>query len=217
MYFATGAALTAALNALPTSLTGTYKAFDAFYYADKYMGSYTGTLSPIEHFVQIGAARGYKPNTDFDPTFYQARYSDLANLDAADLLFHYVKFGLNEGRPGNATLATYNWASYLTAYPDVAKYVNDNLASFGGSASNGAIAHYVKFGAVQGFTVPGSVPAQTFMLTTGTESYTGGAGNDTFNAPLAGTAGTTMTYSAVDAISGGAGTDTLYVESNTTT
>ena len=58
MYFATGAAFTAAINALPTSLTGTYKAFDAFYYADKYMASYSGTLSPVEHFVQLGAARG---------------------------------------------------------------------------------------------------------------------------------------------------------------
>jgi len=217
MYFATGAALTAALNALPTSLTGTYKAFDAFYYAGQYMGAYTGTLSPIEHFVQIGAARGYKPNTDFDPTYYQSKYSDLANLDAADLLFHYVKFGLNEGRPGNATLATYKWAEYLAAYPDVAAYVTANLASFGGNSTNGAIAHYVKFGAAQGFTVPGSVPAQTFTLSTGTESYTGAAGNDTFNAPLAGTAGTTMTYSAVDAINGGTGTDSLYVESNTAT
>jgi len=214
MYFATGAALTAALNALPTSLTGTYKAFDAFYYADKYMGSYTGTLSPIEHFVQVGAARGYKPNADFDPTYYQSKFADLANLDAADLLFHYVKFGLNEGRPGNATLATYKWADYLAAYPDVAKYVNDNLASFGGSAANGAIAHYVKFGAVQGFTVPGSVPAQSIPLTTSVDSgskFTGGAGDDTFVATSGDPAATTTapTLTAGDSLDGGIGNDTL--------
>ena len=140
-YFATGAALTAALNQLPASLTGTYKAFDAFYYAGQYMVSYTGTLSPIEHFVQIGAARGYKPNADFDPAFYQSKYSDLANLDAADLLFHYVKFGLNEGRAGNATLAAYSWTDYLNAYPDVKANVSANLSSFGGSMTNGAISH----------------------------------------------------------------------------
>ena len=120
-YFATGAALTSALNALPASLTGTYKAFDAAYYADKYMGSYGGTLSPIEHFVQIGAARFYSPNADFNPAFYQSKYADLAGLDAADLLFHYVKFGLNEGRAGNATLAAYNW---LTTWPLTQLWLN---------------------------------------------------------------------------------------------
>jgi hypothetical protein len=219
MYFATGAALTAALNALPTSLTGTYKAFDAFYYAGQYMGAYTGTLSPIEHFVQVGAARGYKPNADFDPTFYQARYTDLASLDAADLLYHYVTYGLNEGRPGNATLATYDWASYLTAYPDVAKYVNDNLASFGGSASNGAIAHYVKFGAVQGFTVPGSVAPQSIALTTGLDTgtkFTAGAGNDTFNA-IDSSDATVATLTSADSLVGGLGADTLNVAVSGTT
>jgi len=205
MYFATGAAFTAAINALPTSLTGTYKAFDSFYYAGQYMGAYTGSLSPVEHFVQIGASRGYKPSAEFDPTYYQSKYADLANLDAADLVFHYVKFGLNEGRPGNATLATYNWASYLSAYPDVAKYVTDNLASFGGSTTNGAIAHYVKFGAAQGFTVPGSVAAKALLLTTGVDTtLVGGAGDDTYTA-----SGTTLT--AGDVLSGSTGNDTLQI------
>jgi Ca2+-binding RTX toxin-like protein len=57
-------------------------------------------------------------------------------------------------------------------------------------------------------------PGQTFTLTTGTDSVTGSAGNDTINAPLAGTAGATLTYSALDQIDGGAGTDSLYVENN---
>ncbi|MFM6940102.1 MAG: beta strand repeat-containing protein, partial [Rhodoluna sp.] len=200
-YFATGAALTAALNALPASLTGTYKAFDAFYYAAQYMGNYTGTLTPIEHFVQVGAARGYQPNADFNPAFYQSKYSDLAGLDAADLLFHYVKFGLNEGRAGNATLAAYNWADYLAAYPAVAAYVNANLSSFAGSVTNGAIAHYVKFGAQQGFTLPNTV-GQTFTLTTSVDNVVGTAGGDTINA-------SNTTLSSLDVVDGGAGNDTL--------
>jgi len=211
-YFATGAALTAALNALPASLTGSYKAFDGFYYAAQYMNNYSGSLSPIEHFVQIGAARGYKPNADFDPAFYQSKYSDLAGLDAADLLFHYVKFGLNEGRAGNATLAAYNWADYLTAYPAVATYVNANLADFAGSTTNGAIAHYVKFGAAQGFTLPTASAPQTFTLTTGIDAITGGAGDDTIIArtvDAVGTAATTL--SIYDSIDGGAGDDTLKI------
>ena len=205
MYFATGAAFTAAINALPTSLTGTYKAFDSFYYAGQYMGVYTGSLSPVEHFVQIGAARGYKPNAEFDPTYYQSKYADLANLDAADLVFHYVKSGLNEGRVGNATLASYNWAGYLSAYPDVAAYVTANLASFGGNTTNGAIAHYVKFGAVQGFVVPGSVAGKPLLLTTGVDTtLVGGAGDDTYTA-----SGTTLT--AGDVLSGSTGNDTLQI------
>lgn len=204
-YFATGAALTSALNALPASLTGSYKAFDAFHYAAQYMTSYSGTLTPVEHFVQVGAARGYQPNADFNPAFYASKYSDLAGLDAADLLYHYVKFGLNEGRAGNATLAAYNWADYLTAYPDVAAYVAANLESFAGSATNGAIAHYVKFGAQQGFTLPTTTVGQPFTLTAGVDAVNGTAGNDTITGLINSSGG----YSVGDNIIGGAGTDTL--------
>ena len=196
MYFATGASLTAAIAALPSTTKGSYKAFDDFYYAQLYMGSYSGSLSPIEHFVQIGAARGNKPNADFDPAFYKAQYADLknTNFDAADLLFHYVNSGLNEGRIGNATLASSSWSGYLTAYPDVATYVNANLASFGGSTTNGAVAHYAKFGQYEGRAVPGGPSSgQTFTLTIGVDNSgalvgsagtTSTAGNDTFSGPL---------------------------------
>lgn len=210
-YFKTGADLTAALSELPASLTGTYRAFDAFFYAGQYMANYSGTLTPIEHFVQIGAARGYMPNADFDPAFYQSQYADLRGLDAADLLFHYVRFGLNEGRAGNATLAAYNWADYLAAYPDVNTYVTANLSSFGGSATNGAIAHFVKFGAQQGFTLPNTF-VQSFNLTYGVDTgaaYTGTSGNDTFNAaePFA----NNSVWTLGDAIDGGKGNDTFNV------
>ena len=206
-YFATGAAMTAALNALPTSLTGTYKAFDAFYYAANYMGAYAGTLTPVEHFVQVGAARGYKPNADFDPAFYASEYDDLDGLDAADLLYHYVTFGLNEGRAGNATLAAYDWADYLAAYPEVAAYVDANLDSFGGSRTNGAIAHYVKFGEDQGFTLPADPVAAEIELTSGWDrgaDFVGTAADDAFLAADG-------TWTTGDAIDGGAGADTFEV------
>jgi len=214
MYFATGASLTAAIAALPSTTKGNYKAFDDFYYAQLYMGSYSGSLSPIEHFVQIGAARGNKPNADFDPAFYKAQYADLknTNFDAADLLFHYVNSGLNEGRIGNATLASSSWSGYLAAYPDVATYVNANLASFGGSTTNGAVAHYAKFGQYEGRAVPGGPSSgQTFTLTTnmdvsgtlkGDLGTTSTTGNDTFN-------GDVTTLNATDSLNGGAGLDIL--------
>ena len=96
----------------------------------------------------IGAAQGFRPTANFDPLFYKAQYADLANtnLDAADLLVHFLKFGLNEGRAPNAQLASFDGVAYLAQYPDVAAYVNANLASFNGSVTNGAIAHFVKFG-----------------------------------------------------------------------
>ena len=51
-----------------------------------------------------------------------------------------------------------------------------------------------------------TVPNATFTLTSGIDSFAGGAGNDTFAAST--TAGA-LTLSALDAINGGAGTDTL--------
>lgn len=205
-YFSTGAQLNAALNAIDPAIKGDYVAFDAAYYAATHMGSYSGTLSPIEHFVTIGAPRFYSPNADFNPAFYQKKYADLAklsDLDAADLLFHYVNTGLNEGRAGNATLAANNWNDYLAAYPTVAAYVDANLALFNGSKTNGAIAHYVKFGAQQGFTLPNTA-GQTFTLTTGVDTLTGTVGNDAFSA-------TPATLTILDSINGGAGTDSLTI------
>ncbi|MFA7270899.1 MAG: DUF4214 domain-containing protein [Sterolibacterium sp.] len=52
-------------------------------------------------------------------------------------------------------------------------------------------------------------PPQTFTLTTGVNSFTGGSGGDTFNAPYNSTSG--MTFDSSDSLDGGAGTDTLNV------
>lgn len=208
-YFTTGAQLQAALNALPNTKTGNFVAFDSFFYGQQYMADYQGTLSPIEHFVQIGAARGYKPNATFDPTYYKNAFADLKNTDfnAADLLYHFMQYGLDEGRTPNAALATFDGTAYLAANPDVAAYVNANLAQFGGSATNGALAHYVKFGAAEGRTAPGTSVSngQTFTLTTGIDNFAGTSGNDTF----IGGNGAVNTYGPADQLDGGAGVDTV--------
>jgi len=57
-----------------------------------------------------------------------------------------------------------------------------------------------------------TAPAVT-PLTIGPDVFTGGAGNDTFNA-LVGTTG--MTFGANDILDGGAGTDTLFIQNNST-
>ena len=205
-YFTTGAQLQAALNALPNTKTGNFVAFDSFFYGQQYMADYQGTLSPIEHFVQIGAARGYKPNATFDPTYYKNAFADLKNTDfnAADLLYHFMQYGLDEGRIPSEALATFDGTAYLAANPDVAAYVNANLAQFGGSVTNGALAHYVKFGAAEGRTAPGTSVSngQTFTLTASIDNLTGTAGNDTF-------IGDNTSANAADTINGGAGNDNL--------
>lgn len=165
MYFSSGTQLSAALAALSPSKVGQFLAFDALFYSNTYMlnGNTTG-MTAIEHFVQFGAPAMAMPNPTFDPAFYKQSYADLAgtNFDAADLLYHFMQFGLDEGRVPNATLnATFDADAYLAAYPAVAAYVNANLADFGGSTSNGAIAHYVKFGMAQGFTLPEPAAAGT--------------------------------------------------------
>lgn len=208
-YFTTGAQLQAALNALPNTKTGNFVAFDSFFYGQQYMADYQGTLSPIEHFVQIGAARGYKPNATFDPTYYKNAFADLKNTDfnAADLLYHFMQYGLDEGRIPSEALATFDGTAYLAANPDVAAYVNANLAQFGGSVTNGALAHYVKFGAAEGRTAPGTSVSngQTFTLTTGIDNFKGAAGDDTF----IGGNGAANTTGPADQLDGGAGVDTF--------
>ena len=107
----------------------------------------------------------------------------------------------------------------------MATYVNANLASFGGSTTNGAVAHYAKFGQYEGRAVPGGPSSgQNFTLTTSTDGSslkgdagtTSTAGNDTFSGSitylisLGETAPTAAsTFNLADAISGGLGIDTL--------
>lgn len=213
-YFSNGAALQAALQALPAYKTGSFTAFDPFFYGQTYMASYPGELSPIDHFVQIGAARGYKPNATFDPTFYQNSSADLAGLDGADLLYHFMMYGLDEGRVPNSTFANFDGTAYLAANPDVKAYVEANLAQFGGSLTNGAVAHYVKFGAAEGREASGVSSSSIFALTQGLDNIVGTSGNDTINAFAFNvvTGADTTTLQSVDVIDGGAGKDTLNIE-----
>ncbi len=216
-YFSTGADLQAALEALPASKTGSFTAFDPFFYGQTYMTSYAGDLSPIEHFVQVGAARGYKPNATFDPSYYQASSADLAGLDGADLLYHFMMYGLDEGRVPNAGLASFDGNAYLEANPDVKTYVEANLSQFGGSLTNGAVAHYVKFGAAEGRApaLPTPTPSQNFPLTASTDNVVGTSGDDSFEGYLSQNAfsgGVSNTLSSADRLDGGAGADKLFAQ-----
>lgn len=208
-FFTTGAQLQAAINALPDSKKGKFTPFDGFFYGSTYLQNYSGTLSPLEHFVQIGAERGFAPNAQFDPAYYKNSYADLASFNnSADLLIHFLRFGLDEGRAPNATLADFNGSQYLANNPDVAAFVNANLAQFGGSVSNGALAHFVKFGQAEGRSDVDTGAGATARLTTGQDVLTGTANNDVFTANAF---DNQNTFQTGDEVNGGAGTDTLNI------
>lgn len=105
--------------------------------------------SLLQHFVEIGGLGGFSPSPYFDPVFYGTRWPDLAGLSNVDRFVHWIKFGMSEGRAAVAEFNSFNAARYLADFPDVAAYVNAHLDSFLGSVTNGALAHFVKFGSAE--------------------------------------------------------------------
>jgi len=105
--------------------------------------------SALAHYLEVGAAQHRAPAGWFDADFYRSAYGDLSasGLDDATLFMHFNLFGVFEGRTPGRALAHFDGERYLDDNPDVAAFVNGNLASFMGSAQNGAIAHYVIYGA----------------------------------------------------------------------
>ena len=111
-----------------------------------------GTVTPqdaLAHYLGGGAAQGRDPNSWFDPAYYANRWQDLQalNLDDATLFMHYNLFGVWEGRSAGPKFDQFDGNRYLTDWPDVALYVDANVDDFLGSRSNGAIAHFIIYGA----------------------------------------------------------------------
>ena len=114
-----------------------YRPFNAIAYAAKYLNNSQekdAFATPLDHFREIGAARGYSPTGDaspqfFDAIFYAAKYPALGEngvIDAGDLFGHFLKFGVGEGRQASAYTNGFDSAKYLADYPGVAGYVNDH-------------------------------------------------------------------------------------------
>ena len=103
----------------------------------------------LQHYLDTGAAQHRAPNAWFDAEHYRARWADLAGagLDDAMLFRHYNLHGVWEGRSAAERFDRFDDARYLADNPDVARYVDANVADFMGSRQNGAIAHYLIYGA----------------------------------------------------------------------
>jgi len=103
------------------------------------------------HYTATGAAEGRLPNAWFDAAWYAQRWTDLTpfRTDPATLFAHYNLYGVWEGRAAGPRFAGFDGARYLADNPDVAAYVDAYLDDFLGSRTNGAIAHYVMYGAAE--------------------------------------------------------------------
>ena len=88
----------------------------------------------------------------FDADYYANRWDDLKQLNLTpDILFmHYNLYGVWEGRSAGPMFDRYDGDRYLTDNPDVAAYVDAYVNDFLGSRTNGAIAHYIIYGADEG-------------------------------------------------------------------
>lgn len=147
--------------------------FDAAYYLLKNPELVpTVTLATAyDHYKTVGAAAGDAPNIWFDPVYYANKWADLKplNLDNATLFMHYNLYGVWEGRSAGPAFDHYDGKRYLAENPDVAAYVDTYVQDFLGSRSNGAIAHYVIYGANEGrhaFDMSGSPIDQVILVGT---------------------------------------------------
>lgn len=178
---------------------------------------------------------GMAAPSQFDETWYLDSNLDVAAA-GVDPYEHFLQFGLSEGR----TTASYNEASYLGRYADVAEAVADGHFASGW-------AHFVTFGDAEGrdgsgpvykngadtadaLTAAGYPDGATLKGEDGADSLTGGtvgdllygnrnadlliggAGDDTlFGGQNDGPAGSDGVWrEGVDTLSGGAGNDLVY-------
>ena len=71
--------------------------FDEGFYSRRYSEALLSDLDPAQHYLQIGAIKGFNPSAQFDTTAYLTNHSDVA-ASGMNPLLHYECFGRKEGR-----------------------------------------------------------------------------------------------------------------------
>lgn len=184
---------------------------------DVFLAVATGQMgSGLAHYNQFGWVEGRDPNANFDTSYYVAENPDVAAAVLAGLfespLQHFQLYGAAEGRAPSAAAAEllgyWDEAAYLAANPDVGQAIAD------GHFQN-ALQHYQLYGQFENRPgVPELPPVDgKFTLTTGTDAgpdFTGGDGDDVFNAELQQTGLLPIqTLNNSDDLDGGEGRNTL--------
>lgn len=126
--------------------------FDPAFYLWRYpeLAATVPLEQAVNHYLG-GGATTRDPNSYFDATYYKNRWPDLTplNLDNATLFLHFNLYGVWEGRSPGPKFELFDGNRYLTDNPDVAAYVDAFVNDFLGSRTNGAIAHYIIYGAAE--------------------------------------------------------------------
>ena len=118
-----------------------YQYLDAPWYRQSGAMSDDGPADPLEHYVQVGAAKGRSPNAYFDPQYYRASVGRPIP-DYRPEIVDYCTIGWIEGaKPG----PVFDPADYMRANPDVAAALFEPLS------------HYLRFGKAEGR--PGGIRA----------------------------------------------------------
>ena len=92
----------------------------------------------LDYWYNNRALYGNDYSMVFDANYYYNLYPDLQKSigkNSAELLYHYINFGMSEGR---SAIATFDVLSYKGRYPDLQKAFGNNLKSY--------VLHYMKFG-----------------------------------------------------------------------
>ena len=168
--------------------------------------------SAQQHFDLFGGRELRDPNSTFNSNYYSVQNPDVLSAVSTGVFSnafeHFKEFGIKEDRAPTVAFSTFDAASYLSANADIAAAVTAGTIS-------SALEHYMAFGASEGrdgsgISADAINPGATFTLTTGTNAgtdFTGGDGDDSFNADLSSTG--TNTLNTLDRLEGGNGTDTL--------
>jgi hypothetical protein len=100
--------------------------FDPKWYLREYPDVAKTGRSPVEHYLEEGYLRGYRPNPLFDTRWYLERYEDVRRTGVNPLV-HYLRYGCREGRNPSPEFET---DFYLLTYPDVRMSGMNPLAHF---------------------------------------------------------------------------------------
>jgi O-antigen biosynthesis protein len=108
--------------------------FDAHFYCEANPDVAAGKISPLEHYLNVGAFEGRRANPLFDSAYYLSSYLDVAKAGVNPVL-HYFLSGALEGRDPSPEFDT---SFYLEANPDVA------------ASGVNPLVHFLRLGAQEG-------------------------------------------------------------------